>query len=78
MHLLLPPNLFGFRLWFWFDGFVLLDLFVLLGLFVLLIPLALYWARPPFGMDWLNLLVSFITIESAFYLPSRELEVDLA
>ena len=70
MHLLLPPNLFGFRLWFRFNGFILLDLFGLLGLFVLLVPLALCWARPPFGTDRLNLLVSFITIESAFYLPS--------
>ena len=71
MHLLLPPNLFRFRLWFWFGGFILSDLFGLLGLFVLLVvPLGLCWVRPPFGTDRLNLLVSFITIESAFYLPS--------
>ena len=75
VHLLLLPNLFRFRLWFWFSGFILLDLF---GLFVLLLPLVLCWARPPFGTDHLNLLVSLITIESAFYLPSQELEVDLA
>ena len=70
MHLLLPPNLFGSRLWFWFGSFVLLDLFGLLSMFVLLVPLVLCWARPPFGTDRLNLLVNFITIESTFYLPS--------
>jgi len=79
VHLLLPPNRFGSRLWFWFGSFVLLDLFGLLGLFILLVvPLGLCWARPPFRMDCLNLFVSFMTIESAFYLPSYELEVDLA
>ena len=88
-HLLLP-NLLLFWIWFHIDRFilfnvffllVLFDLFDFLDLFILLrliLLFALCRTRSSIGMILFNLLVSLITTENIFYLPSWKLEMNLS
>ena len=88
MFFFLPLVLFGWRLYLWHVRrlqFARNKRKPLLFIFNLEADLCrrgfippVWWVRSSLRLVYFNLFISFITIKSTFYLPARELEVDLA